>query len=65
MILRWHVQQDGVVAIPRTSNPARLPENIAVFDFELTDDEMSAIGALRSRGHRICDFDFSPEWDAA
>ena len=65
VILRWHVQQDGVVAIPRTSNPARLPETIAVFDFELTDDEMSAIGALRSRGHRICDFDFSPEWDAA
>lgn len=65
VILRWHVQQDGVIAIPRTSNPARLSENITVFEFELTDDEMSAINALRTSGHRICDFDFSPDWDAA
>ena len=65
VVLRWHVQQDGIVAIPRTSNPARLSENIAVFDFELTSDEMTAITALTSAGRRICDFDFAPEWDAA
>ncbi|MEL7464732.1 MAG: aldo/keto reductase [Pseudomonadota bacterium] len=65
VILRWHVQQKGVVAIPRTSNLDRLPQNIAVFDFELTAEEMAAISALRARGHRICDFEFAPEWDAA
>lgn len=65
VILRWHVQQPGVVAVPRTSNPARLAENLSVFDFELTSDEMTAISALRAAGHRICDFEFSPEWDAA
>lgn len=65
VILRWHVQQPGVVAVPRTSNPARLAENLSVFDFELTGDEMTAISALRAAGHRICDFEFSPEWDAA
>ena len=65
IVLRWHMQQDGVVAIPRTSNPARLPGNIAIFDFELTPEEMAAISALRAAGHRICDFDFAPEWDAA
>lgn len=65
VILRWHVQQDGVVAIPRTSNPARLAENIDVFGFELTAEEMAAISALGARGQRICDFDFSPKWDAA
>lgn len=65
IILRWHVQQEGVVAIPRSSNPARIVENLGVFDFTLTPDEMAAISALRARHHRICDFEFSPEWDAA
>ena len=61
--LRWHVQQDGVVAIPRSSNAARIGENLDVFEFELDAVEMAAIDALRSRHHRICDFEFSPAWD--
>lgn len=65
VILRWHVQQEGVVAIPRTSNPTRLPENIAIFDFTLEPGEMAAINALRAKNRRICDFDFAPAWDAA
>lgn len=65
IVLRWHVQQDGVIAIPRSSNPGRIAENLAVFDFELSGDEMTAISALKTQGLRICDFDFSPEWDAA
>lgn len=65
IVLRWHVQQEGVIAIPRTSRPERLAENLSVFDFALSDDEMAAISALGRRGERICDFDFSPVWDAA
>ena len=65
IILRWQVQQNGVVAIPRTSNPSRLPENIDIFDFALSDSEMADISALGSAGRRICDYDFSPVWDAA
>ncbi|MCG6858190.1 MAG: aldo/keto reductase [Salaquimonas sp.] len=65
IVLRWHVQQHGVGAIPRTSKPQRLKENLDVFDFALSADEMAAISRLTSQGHRICDFDFSPEWDAA
>lgn len=65
VVLRWHVQQQGVAAIPRSSNPQRIAQNLQVSDFELNATEMSAISALRSRGYRICDFDFSPEWDAA
>ncbi|WP_299863802.1 aldo/keto reductase [uncultured Hoeflea sp.] len=63
IILRWHVQQPGVAAIPRTSNPARLEENFDIFDFELSQDEMAAISTMRSAGRRICDFEFSPAWD--
>lgn len=63
VILRWHIQQDGVAAIPRTSRRERLAENLDIEDFELTADEMAAISALGSAKSRICDFDFSPEWD--
>ena len=63
VVLRWHVQQDGVVAIPRSSNPDRIRENFDVFDFTLDSEEVAAIDALRSRALRICDFEFSPEWD--
>lgn len=65
IVLRWHVQQPGTVAIPRTSRKERLAENAAIFDFALSDDEMAAISALGSAANRICDYDFSPEWDPA
>jgi len=65
IVLRWQVQQEGVVAIPRSSNAERIAQNLRVFDFVLEADEMAAIDALSSRHHRICDFDFAPEWDAA
>lgn len=63
IILRWHIQQPGVAAIPRTANLARLPENIDLFDFALSDAEMAAISALGSAGRRFCDYAFAPEWD--
>ncbi len=49
VILRWHVQQD-VIPIPRSSNPQRLADNIDVFNFELTVEEMAAISALDRGG---------------
>lgn len=41
--IRWLVQQDGVVTIPKTVTPERIHENVDVFDFELTDGEMARI----------------------
>jgi diketogulonate reductase-like aldo/keto reductase len=43
--LRWLVQQDGVVAIPKTTSRDHLAQNLALFDFSLTDDEMARISA--------------------
>jgi diketogulonate reductase-like aldo/keto reductase len=63
VVLRWHLQQDGVAAIPRSSDPDRIRENLEVFDFALEPEETAAIDALRPRHLRICDFDFSPDWD--
>ena len=60
--LRWLVQQN-VAAIPRTSKLERLSENIDIFDFTLTDEEMSQIFALHSPKGRLTDFGFAPKWD--
>lgn len=45
VILRWDLQ-NGVAVIPGSSNPEHQKENISVFDFELTEDEMARINAL-------------------
>ena len=50
IVLRWHVQ-NGVTAIPKSFNAARIAENFNIFDFELTANDMSAIDAL-DRGVR-------------
>jgi 2,5-diketo-D-gluconate reductase B len=55
--------QQNVIAIPRTSKIERLSENIEIFDFELTDDEMRRIFGLSSAGRRLTDFGFAPKWD--
>ena len=45
VVLRWHMEL-GIVAIPRSSNPDRIAQNIDIFDFELTTDEIATISAL-------------------
>lgn len=60
--LRWLVQQ-GVGAIPRSSKVERLAENIAIFDFSLTDAEMDEIAGLAHAGGRLVDWAWSPKWD--
>lgn len=47
-ILRWDLQ-NGVVVIPGSSNPDHQKENISIFDFELTPEEMNRIDALERR----------------
>lgn len=45
IILRWHIQK-GHIVFPKTTNPQHMKDNIDIFDFELTDDEMKEIDAL-------------------
>jgi 2,5-diketo-D-gluconate reductase A len=51
VVLRWHVQL-GCIVFPKSVDPGRIRENIAVFDFELGDDDMAAIGELAT-GERM------------
>ena len=45
IILRWHLQ-DGNIIIPGSSNPSRIKENISLFDFELSSEDMEKMSAL-------------------
>src|SRR6266536_2073728 len=45
VLLRWLIQRD-VVVIPKSVRPDRMAENLNVFDFQLTDDEMTRIADL-------------------
>jgi 2,5-diketo-D-gluconate reductase A len=56
VVLRWEVQQD-VVPIPKSANRERLEQNLAIFDFELTDDEMTVLSALDGTGRAAADSD--------
>lgn len=56
IVLRWNVEL-GIVTIPRSSNPERLAQNIDIFDFALTDDEVAAISALDTGAEKRADSD--------
>jgi diketogulonate reductase-like aldo/keto reductase len=51
VILRWHLQLGNVV-IPKSVTPSRIAENLDLFDFELTADDLTAIAGLET-GERI------------
>ncbi len=60
--LRYLAQQD-IVVIPRRNKVERLEENMALFDFALSEAEMTGIRALSQRQGRIVDWSWSPKWD--
>jgi hypothetical protein len=51
IILRWHVQS-GFIVIPKSVRPERIRENLDLFDFELSQDEMRTIAGM-DKGRRI------------
>ena len=62
--LRWQMQQGNISAIPRSSDPKHMAESLQVFDFELTQDEMQRIFALKKPDGRIANpKGRAPAWD--
>ncbi|ODQ92867.1 aldo/keto reductase [Mycolicibacterium holsaticum] len=56
VVLRWHVQQ-GFVPTPKSADPGRQSENLDVFDFTLTDDDMAVLGSLDRPDPEMLDAD--------
>ena len=64
VVLRWIVQQGNIVPIPRSSNPERIAQNLDVFNFALSADEMKRIHALARPDGRIANpAGRAPVWD--
>jgi diketogulonate reductase-like aldo/keto reductase len=63
ILLRWNIQQPGIVAIPKSAQPVRLVENLQVFDFELSDEDMNDLLGMASSDGRMVQPAFAPEWD--
>ena len=64
VVLRWLIQQPRVVALSRTENIERIPDNTKIFDFALSAADMAAISRLRAPGNRIVDPPhLAPTWD--
>lgn len=64
VVLRWLIQQLGVVALSRSENIERIRLNTQIFDFVLEDDDMAAISSLHTPGSRIVDpRHLAPNWD--
>jgi 2,5-diketo-D-gluconate reductase B len=62
--LRWLMQQGNIAAIPRSSNPKHIAESLNVFDFELTQEDMQRIFALKRPDGRIANpKGRAPAWD--
>jgi 2,5-diketo-D-gluconate reductase A len=62
VVLRWLIQRD-VVVIPKSVRAERMRENIDVFDFELTDDQMASIASMDTGSSLFFDHR-DPEWVA-
>lgn len=56
VLLKWILER-GVAAIPKSTNPSRLRQNLDIFDFSLTDEDMAVLKGL-DKGIRVCDFGF-------
>ncbi len=61
--LRWLIEQDNVIAIPRSSSEQRLSANLEVFDFSLSEEDNEVIGTLSNPSRRFMDWHYSPAWD--
>ncbi|KAA3510783.1 aldo/keto reductase [Agrobacterium vitis] len=62
--LRWSIQQ-GFIVLSKTAKPERVAENFAVFDFQLSADEMALISKLaRPDGRLVSPPGLAPDWNA-
>lgn len=58
-VLLKHIIQKGITAIPKSTNPTRIKENIQLFDWELRVEDIDKLNALDiGKSARICDFSF-------
>jgi 2,5-diketo-D-gluconate reductase B len=63
IVLRWMMQKEDIIAIPKSKNLHRLRENLNVFDFELSNEDMEIINAWRLENIRVVGAQNGAVWD--
>lgn len=63
IVIRWFAQQDGVIAIPRSSSPKHIRSNNDIHDFHLDFEDMSELHELRRDHERLINPGWAPQWD--
>jgi diketogulonate reductase-like aldo/keto reductase len=64
VVLRWLIQQEGIIALSKTVTEARAAENLAIFDFALSPEDMQHIQALATpTGRIVSPPGLAPSWD--
>ena len=63
VVLRWLLDQDNVVAIPKASKPKHVKSNFDVFDFKISSTDRLVLASLRSTKGRLVDPNWAMEWD--
>ena len=62
--LKWLIQQENIIAVPRALSVDQIKENISLADFSLSDEQMDTMSKLRSKNLRIVDPEVRrPVWD--
>ncbi|WP_206383777.1 aldo/keto reductase [Thomasclavelia spiroformis] len=60
LLIRWNIQQ-GIIPIPKSKNPSRLLENISVFDFDISLDDIHELNQMNQNirtSYNPLEFDF-------
>ncbi len=60
--LRWLIEQDNVVAIPKSGKEKHIRSNFDIFDFQLKEPDRLILGSL-SQNRRLVDPEWAPDWD--
>ncbi len=61
--IAWLARQEGVVVLPRSTNPDRRRENLAALEVELAAEDVARLDELSLTGNRVIDPPFGPDWD--
>lgn len=63
VVLRWLIDQDNVVAIPKAARQKHAQSNFDIFDFQLSSSDRLVLASLRSANQRLVNPDWALEWD--
>ncbi len=63
IVLRWFMEQENTLAIPKSSNIDRLKANLEIFDFKLSTEQINVINELAKPSQRFVRSSIEPEWD--